>query len=203
MATSPIYRSATLYELAMAALYGRHYASRYREMAELIPPESSVVDLCCGPARIYRRCLKQKSVDYTGLDISPRFIARLRRMGAKGMVWDLRDERALPTADYLIMQASLYHFLPDANGILDRMLSAAGRQVIVSETVRNVASSNSRIISLLAQLLTDPGVGKQVHRFTEATLDGLFERYSGQVARILTIAGGREKVYVLNARGEE
>ena len=185
----------------MAALYGRHYASRYREMAELIPERVSVLDLCCGPARIYRRYLKHKSVDYTGLDISPKFIARINRMGARGIVWDLRDERPLPKAEYAIMQASLYHFLPDADRIVDRMLAAATKQVIVSETVRNVASSNSKIIAMLAQLLTDPGVGKQVHRFTESTLDGFFESYSERVARILSIAGGREKVYVLNARG--
>ncbi len=41
------------------------------------------------------------------------------------------------------MQASLYHFLPDAHEIVERMLAAAGRRVIVSEPVRNLASSQN------------------------------------------------------------
>ena len=199
MPTSPIYKSATLYELAIFALYGRNYASRYREVADLIPGGSSVLDLCCGPARIYRRYLKKKSVVYTGLDMSPRFVSRVKRLGGQAAIWDLRQDRALPTADYVLMQASLYHFLPDASPIIARMLAAAKKQVIVSETIRNVASSKSRVISALAQLLTDPGVGKQPHRFTEQSLDQLFEPYLDRAAKILYVAGGREKVYVLNA----
>jgi SAM-dependent methyltransferase len=200
LATSPIYKSAALYELAIFALYGRHYASRYRQLADLIPAGSSVVDLCCGPARIYRRYLKKKSVDYTGLDVSPKFVARVNAMGARGMIRDLRAAGTLPRADYVMMQASLYQFLPAATDVVDRMLEAANLQVIISETIRNVASSNSRLIALLAQLLTDPGAGKQVHRFTESTLDEFFEKYSQRVVRTLRIGGGREKVYVLDAR---
>ena len=38
VATSFIYKSTEIYELAMLLLYGRHYPSRYRAIAELIPP---------------------------------------------------------------------------------------------------------------------------------------------------------------------
>jgi ubiquinone/menaquinone biosynthesis C-methylase UbiE len=79
MATSLIYRSASLYELAMLLLYGRHYTSRYRAIAELVPVGSSVLDLCCGPALLYHRYLRTKDVQYTGLDINANFIARLLR----------------------------------------------------------------------------------------------------------------------------
>ena len=198
MATSLIYRSSALYELAMFLLYGRHYASRYRAIAEMIPTGSSVLDLCCGPALLYHRYLSGKQVRYTGLDINANFVARLNRRGASGLVWDLRSDDALPAADYVIMQASLYHFLPDAKPVVERMLQAAQKRVIVAEPIRNLATSDSRILSRLARLLTNPGAGEHRNRFTEASLDDLFSRYTSRAADSFTIAGGREKVYVLD-----
>ena len=182
----------------MFLLYGRHYASRYRAIAELIPTGSSVLDLCCGPAFLYHRYLSRKKVRYTGLDINANFVARLNRRGASGLVWDLRTEDALPAADYVIMQASLYHFLPDAKPVVDRMLQAAQKRVIIAEPIRNLATSDSRILSRLARLLTNPGAGEHRNRFTEASLADLFSRYASRPADSFTIAGGREKVYVLD-----
>jgi SAM-dependent methyltransferase len=198
--TSFIYRSSSLYELAMLALYGRHYGSRYRAIAELVPNGSSVLDLCCGPALLYHRYLRPKSVRYTGLDVNAKFIDRLTRRGASGQVRDLRSEEALPEADYVIMQASLYHFLPDPSPVMDRMLRAARRQVIVSEPIRNLSSSDSRLLALVGKLLTDPGVGNHSQRFNEASLDQFFLRYRSLVQQSFLVAGGREKLYILSRR---
>ena len=198
--TSLIYRSSSLYELAMLALYGRHYGSRYRAIAELVPNGSSVLDLCCGPALLYHRYLRHKSVRYTGLDVNAEFIDRLTRRGASGQVRDLRSEEALPEADYVIMQASLYHFLPDPSPVMDRMLRAAKRQVIVSEPIRNLSSSDSRLVALVGKLLTDPGVGNHSQRFNEASLDQFFLRYRSLVQQSFLAAGGREKLYILSRR---
>ena len=200
MATSLIYRNASVYELAMLLLYGRHYPSRYRAIAELIPAGSSVLDLCCGPALLYHRHLRTKAVQYTGLDINASFITRLIRRGGSGQVWDLRSEEALPAADYVIMQASLYHFLPDASQVVDRMLQAARKRVIIAEPIRNLATSNSRLLSMLGRLFTNPGTGEHSLRFTEASLDDFFSDYGSRVVESFTIAGGREKVYVLTNR---
>jgi SAM-dependent methyltransferase len=198
--TSFIYRSSSLYELAMLALYGRHYGSRYRAIAELVPNGSSVLDLCCGPALLYHRYLRHKSVRYTGLDVNAEFIDRLTRRGASGQVRDLRSEEALPEADYVIMQASLYHFLPDPSPVMDRMLRAARRQVIVSEPILNLSSSDSRLVALVGKLLTDPGVGNHSQRFNEASLDQFFSRYRSLVQQSFLAAGGREKLYILSRR---
>ncbi|HTG14632.1 MAG TPA: methionine biosynthesis protein MetW [Blastocatellia bacterium] len=198
--TSFIYRSSSLYELAMLALYGRHYGSRYRAIAELVPNGSSVLDLCCGPALLYHRYLRHKSVRYTGVDVNAEFIDRLTRRGVSGQVRDLRSEDALPEADYVIMQASLYHFLPDPSPVMDRMLRAAKRQVIISEPIRNLSSSDSRLVALVGKLLTDPGVGNHTQRFNEASLDQFFLRYRSLVQQSFLVAGGREKLYTLSRR---
>jgi len=200
VATSLIYKSAPVYELAMLLLYGRHYTSRYRAIAELIPTGSSVLDLCCGPALLYHRYLRAKTVQYTGLDINANFIARLIRRGGSGQVWDLRSDEALPPADYVIMQASLYHFLQDASEVVDRMLQAARKRVIIAEPIRNFATSDSRVLSLLGRLFTNPGVGEHSLRFTEASLADFFSAYASRVVESFSIAGGREQVYVLNAQ---
>jgi SAM-dependent methyltransferase len=183
----------------MLLLYGRHYTSRYRAIAELIPAGTSVLDLCCGPALLYDRYLRKRDVEYTGLDINANFIARLIRRGGRGQVRDLRSEQSLPPADYVIMQASLYHFLPDAFHIVDRMLQAARQRVIIAEPTRNLATSESRFLSLLGRRLTNPGSGEPSLRFTEASLAEFFSRYGSRVIQSFSIAGGREHLYMLNA----
>jgi SAM-dependent methyltransferase len=200
VATSLIYRNSKIYELAMLLLYGRHYPARYRAIADLIPAGSSVLDLCCGPALLHQRYLRHKAIQYTGLDINKTFIDRLNRQGGCGRIWDLRSEEPLPSADYVIMQASLYHFLPSAEPIVVRMLQAARKRVIIAEPIRNLATSNSRLISLLGRLFTNPGSGEQHLRFDEASLADFFSNFSKHIAESFTITGGREKVYVLDAQ---
>jgi SAM-dependent methyltransferase len=200
MTTSLIYRNASVYEFAMFLLYGRHYTSRYSAIAELIPEGASVLDLCCGPAILYHRYLQSKAVQYIGMDINANFIARLIHRGGSGKVWDLRLDEELPAADYVIMQASLYHFLPDASPVVDRMLQAARKRVMIAEPIRNLATSSSRLLSLLGQTSTNPGVGGHSLRFTEASLADFFSGYASLVVESFKIAGGREQLYVMEGR---
>lgn len=195
--TSIIYRHSSLYELAMAALYHKHYWSRLRHVADLLEEDKSVVDVCCGPATIYFRELKDKNIDYLGLDINPNFIRRLSRRGAKGQVVNVANYSAFPEADYVIMLASLYHFLPGPDRIIQAMQRAARRSVVISEPIRNLSSSKSTILRRLGAAFTDPGTGRQPQRFDESMLDELFHKYSSSLVRSFVICGGREKVYVL------
>jgi hypothetical protein len=95
------------------------------------------------------------------------------------------------------MQAALYHFLPNASRVVDRMLEAASKQVIIAEPIRNLATSNVPIISGIAGRLSGPVVATNPQRFTEETLDRFFMAYAVNVKQSFKIAGGREKVYVL------
>lgn len=182
----------------MLGLYGRHYFARYRVLADLIPPQTSVLDLCCGPGILYQRYLRHKDVTYTGLDINEQFIKRVNEMGTKGLVWDLRDDQALPRADYVLMQASLYHFLPDPTRIAQQMLNAAVKRVIIAEPIRNLSAGNTALLRSLASRLTDPGTGQHQMRFTEQTLDSFFARFSSHKVETFVVPGGREKVYILD-----
>src|SRR5947208_245210 len=134
----------------MRTLYGRHYGARYRAIADLVPAGSSVLDLCCGPGFLHDPHLRGKGVVYTGLDINRRFVARLRRRGATALVWDLNDGRELPTADFVVIQASLYQFLPEPRPLLRRMLRAAREAVVVAEPIRNLSTSRFSWLAALA-----------------------------------------------------
>jgi SAM-dependent methyltransferase len=193
---SVIYRSAAVYGLAMRALYGRHYRARYTAVAELVPAGASVLELCCGPGVLYRRFLAAKVERYTGLDYSPRFVSLLRRRGVDARLFDVRADGALPVADVVLIQASLYHFLPDSARLIERMRSAARERVIVVEPIRNLTTDHPRLRRLLGRF-TDAGTGAQPSRFDEAALDALFASFPGAVERSLLLPGGREKAFVL------
>jgi SAM-dependent methyltransferase len=200
VSTSLIYRTAGGYELLMRALYGRHYAARMSAVAEQVPSGSTVIELCCGPGTLYLRHLRERTSGYIGFDVNDGFVTRLRQRGVDARRLDLiDDDAALPSADVAVIQASLYHFLPDPAQIIGKMLAAARDRVIISEPIRNLASSENPIVGLLGRRAADPGVGGHAHRFTEATLDELMQRYSERVLTAFAIPGGREKIYVLSA----
>jgi hypothetical protein len=198
MGVSLVYRSRIAYEFAMLALYRRHYAGRYEVIANLIPQGAEVLELCCGPGILYDRYLRQKNVRYRGFDISRNFVSDLVRQGVAAEQWDLRSDHRLPHAEYVIMQASLYQFLPNAAPVLDRMLEAAEKEVILAEPIKNLASSKVPIVARLSRRLTDPGVGPSANRFVEETLDSLTERYGSLLRRSFLAPGGREKIYVFD-----
>jgi hypothetical protein len=117
--------------------------------------------------------LRQKNVLYTGIDINPRFIERLRARSATGMLRNLSAEAPLPRAEYVLMQASLYHFLPDASPVIERMCATAEKQVLIAEPIRNIADSRFTPLAFLARKFTNPGTCDQPRRFNEARLDSL------------------------------
>jgi len=191
-----VYRSAALYEAVMRVLYGRHYGARQRAIAALIPEDSTVLELCCGPGTLYRRHLAGKRVRYLGLDINQGFLRRVRRSGAEAREWDVRSPDPLPPADYVLMQASLYHFMDDPRPLIRRMVAAARREVILAEPVHNVAKQPGPLGAIAARL-TDPGTGPQPDRYDEPSLDRVLEPFASLVRDRTLLPGGREKVYVL------
>lgn len=195
-----VYRSAIGYELVMRVLYGRHYAERLRAVADHVPAGASVLELCPGPGALYARHLRHRAGDYTAIDINERFAARLRNLGARVLVLDLSQPGDLPDADVVIMQASLYHFLPEAGEMVDRMLAAARLCAIVAEPIRNLASSSNPLLAAVSRRTTDAGSGGHEQRFDENSLDDLMARYADATSAAFRIHGGREKVFVLVPR---
>jgi SAM-dependent methyltransferase len=199
MSPSIIYRWPFLYEGFLLVRYRGEYTARSRAIAEVIPDSATVVDLCCGPATLYFSHLRRKQVRYTGLDINRGFVDRLSARGATGILWDVASETPLPKADYVVMQGSLYHFLPDPYPIVDRMLAAAKQRVVLTEPVRNLADSKNSVVAWLAKRLANAGTGDQAHRFNDALFQQFLDHYQalGLVADWYPIAAGREQLCLL------
>jgi SAM-dependent methyltransferase len=188
----------------MRVLYGRYYAARDAAVAAHIPDGASVLELCCGPARLYERELRGRIGAYVALDASERFVARLRRRGVDARRADVTTAQ-LPVADIVVMQASLYHFIPAADAMLRRMRAAARASVIVAEPVRNLASSRLAILARLGAGAAATAAGAQPRRFDAESLRGLVRGAlgDGAIAFCGPIPGGREHLYVLTGEAAD
>jgi hypothetical protein len=182
----------------MRVLYGRYYEARDEAVAEHVRDGASVVELCCGPARLYLHELRDRTGPYVGLDLSATFVDRLRRRGVDARRADVATVD-LPTADVVLMQASLYHFLPEdaALAMLERMRAAARERVVISEPVRNLASCRVGVVARLAARGASTARGTQRRRFDAASLRTLMESFGPAVLHAGAVPGGREHVYVL------
>jgi SAM-dependent methyltransferase len=197
LSESWVYRSAWGYGLALRVLYGRYYTARDTAVAALVPVGSSVLELCCGPARLYLRELRSRTSSYVGIDANTGFVERLAKRGVDARVGDVASAD-LQRADVVLMQASLYHFLPDAQPMLERMRAVADERVIVSEPVRNLAASGNPLVAWIGSRGTATAAGEHEQRFDEASLDTLMGGFGDAVRSARLIPGGREKVYVLD-----
>jgi hypothetical protein len=156
----------------------------------LVPDRASVVDVCCGPGLFYRKYLAPRGISYTGVDINERFVRSIDAAGA--------TTETLPLGDVVIMQASLYHFLPEAGPIVEKMFVAANQSVVIAEPIRNLAQHPNPLISSVASRLSNADHGAEEPRFTEQTFDDLFEPHRPQLRESFKIPGAREKVYVFD-----
>ncbi len=175
---SPIYWTGHGYDLVMRVLYGRQLYATTAAVAERIPHGASVVDLCCGTARLYQDFLRDRGCAYLGLDYNGDFVMHAQRRGVDARWFNLISD-PVPTADYVVMCSSLYHFGDAADDIVARMRHAARRGVIITEPVRNW--SNAPVVGGLVGALTDPGVGDYTMRFDVDAFRALVARHGGEL----------------------
>lgn len=132
--SSFIYKNPRIYALFMWFLYGRNYEARFQSIAEEIPDAVELLDVCCGDCALYTWALEGR-VSYTGVDINSHFIKNAKKQSIKVLPLDIRVDN-LPQSDYVVMQGSLYQFIPLHKQIVDKLLYSASRKVIISEPIR-------------------------------------------------------------------
>jgi hypothetical protein len=137
-------------------------------------------------------------VQYFGLDLNEAFVAKLRSAGINAIRADITKVAELPQVDIAIIQASLYHFLPnDAGHVINKLMQAARRTVIIAEPVRNLSTLKFGWLASLAQRLSDAGRGAEPLRYDAETLAREMAPFESSIERSFTIPGGREMVYIL------
>ena len=120
---SIIYWHPAIYTLAMRFLYRKYFRERYRKIVDLIPAEAEIIDICCGDCYIYFHYLNDKNVKYLGLDINKTFINAAIKKGARAEQFDILKDH-LPHSDYILMLASMYHFIPMQDYVIQKILNA-------------------------------------------------------------------------------
>lgn len=192
-----LYAHPFIYGYTMRLLYGRRYTGRYQAIVAHIPAGAQVVDVCAGDAYLYREFLKHRGVDYLALDISPQMVAWVRRRGVNARAFDLWSE-AVPPAEYIVLQASLYQFTPHSQAVLERLLEAAQTRLLVAEPVVNLAASPNPLLARLGHALTIPAGPRERYegrRFDRESFTRLAQSFPS-LEKINPIPGGREMVAV-------
>jgi SAM-dependent methyltransferase len=110
--------------------------TRYRVMLEVIrsphPPVVTLLDFGCGASHLYEHILANgiRGIDYTGLDLSPKFVELSRKKFPKNRyicVDILEDPDAVPASEYIVMNG----VFNEKRGLtLDEMLAYFERTVI-------------------------------------------------------------------------
>lgn len=201
-AQSFIYANRRVYHWLMRGLYGRHFEDRYRAIAAHVPAAARVVDVCAGDAYLYLKHLRHRPVTYVAVDASPQLVAWARSRGVDARVFDVwRDE--LPPGDCVIMQASLYQFLPHADRIVDKLLAAARQHVIITEPVRNIADSANPVLALIGKRFTRPaGERYTAQRFNRESFTALCRTYP-ELQTLDDLPGGREMLATFRGRATD
>jgi hypothetical protein len=182
-----------VYTAVVRLLFNRHFVERYRAISDRIPAGAEVVDVCAGDCYLYRRFLKEKHVRYIGLDLSSPFVKWACGRGIRALQFDLWKNE-IPEADYVVMQSSLYQFIPREKWVIAKLLKAARKTAVVSEPVRNLSSSNIRWVADLSRILTRPMGGASSYRgqrFNPSSLSELFHSFP-EFQKSCLIPGGRE-----------
>ena len=198
---SLIYSHRALYHAIMRLLYGRHFEARYAAIAAEIPDSVEVIDVCAGDSYLYLKYLRSKHVNYLALDISPQLIAWAQRHGVPARQFDARRDE-LPIGDVLVMQASLYQFLPDAAPMIRKLLNAARQRVIITEPIRNLSDSKNPLLAFIGRKLTVPVTTDGTYaaqRFTPSSAGQLFRSFES-LDRLTLLPGGREMLGVFRGQ---
>lgn len=203
-ARSPlVYSNTAIYQAVMRVLYGRHFRARYEAIAREIPDGSSVVDVCAGDCYLYRNYLKRKSVSYIALDVSRPFVDAAQRRGIDAREFNMKAD-TLPLADYVVMQGSLFYFMPDTEAALNKLIGAARRYAIVGEPVRNLSDSKNPLLAAISRRSTraaSEAEGAAGDRFNKETLSVLFQA-NPRLERMFPIPGGREMVGIFRGTAD-
>jgi len=194
------YRHPFVFRAISKLMYAGSYLEKFRKASDVLEEGASALDVCCADATLFD-IAKGKRIKYAGVDVNARFVRLAKKKGIDARRMNVETADALPEADYVVMLSSLYQFIPRHEEIIDKMVAAARKKVVVSEPVKNLASSRNRIIASAAGRLSDPGTGIKTHRFDENALKEMIKDRSVTDSGI--ICGGKEFFFVIDAAAEK
>lgn len=111
---------------------GHHtYQPRYRIIAELIEPGSTVLDVGCGDGRLLEHLTQTRNVKGFGIDVSPEAVRMASERGVAAEVGDVLTWQPDKEYDYVVMSEVLEH-LPNPEQVIDKARHCFRRAIIAS-----------------------------------------------------------------------
>jgi hypothetical protein len=196
MPQSPIYWHPAFYNKAMRLAYGSKFETRYKHLEKYIPENCELLELCMGDAFFYQHYLQKKNIKYKCADINPVFVKAAKKKGLDAQLLDVYSD-PIPKADYILMQASLYHFIPGEKKIIDKLLAAANKALIISENVENLSNDPSKLRSKIGAYLSKAKSGQSRIKFTRETLAESFSTYKKHIEVWEELPENKEVIIVL------
>ncbi len=169
---SPIYWHPLIYKTIIRLLYGKEYKSRYKIIAKEID-KLNVLDLCCGDCEISNYIKKEK---YKGIDFNKAFVKYSKNKGLDVSYEDI-NKCVLFKEDCILMQGSLYHFFPNHERILKKMLNSSIKKTIISEPINNITHSQNFLFKTIARFLSKTKTGSYKKRFTRKELLNIAKKF--------------------------
>lgn len=194
---SPIYWHPFLYQAAIKLSFGSRLKARYFNLQKHIPANSNLLELCMGDAFLYLNYLKQKNINYTCVDVNTAFINSAKKKGINCLQMNVETEE-IPKSDYILMQGSLYHFIPHQKQIIQKLLDACNKELIISENIKNLSNHNSALKSYLGKIISNAGYGQSKIKFTKSLLEETFSDFKSRIKIWEELPDNNEIIIVLN-----
>ena len=193
-----LYKSSSFYHALMAIVYGKNRHQHFQAVAEWVPDDAEVLDVCCADGKL--KGYLSPSVHYKGVDHSPTFVKVGTQRGLDIRQFDLKTD-PLPRCQVVVCQVSLFQFHPNVEAILAKLFDAAQQRLIISESVFSLTQSRwSWIAAIVAWGTRAEGTADSSFRFTPQTLAELFKPYEEDLRHRAEICDGRDWIYVLDKK---
>jgi hypothetical protein len=193
---SPVYWHPKLYSYTMRRLYGKNFENRYSSLVKLIPGNCQLLELCMGDMYFYENYLRKKNISYSCADVNPIFVNAARKKKVNSILLDILTDE-IPKSDYILIQGSLYHAIPNHKELIKKLFAAAGKQLIISECVNNVSNSSNGLVSWLGALASKAKTGQSKIKFTNETLKQSFRDYERNIVQWIESPDNLEVIIVL------
>jgi trans-aconitate methyltransferase len=117
-----IYWNVYFYKFIIYLIYKRNYRRRDEIISEQTD-DLKVLDLCCGYGSLSRYIKK-----YRGIDFNKPFVNYARKKGLDVSFGDIA-KIDLPEEECIILQASLYHFIPEHKNLIEKIIKKAEKKL--------------------------------------------------------------------------
>ena len=185
---SPLYRSGTVFRIAMRLLHGPDLDRKYAHICKFISPGDRVLDVGCGTATLQSHL---NGNEYLGLEMNDKFIAYARKKGRNVMKQDAMKFRRFRDFDVCVMMDVLHHLNPRHARLVKRALSGVKKTLIISEPFE--VPDRHGMLKRISRILDDDGINDSGEWMDK---DGLARFYAGfKPARVDCVGASLIAVY--------